>query len=135
MHYATLCSCGGGKGSIIGGLNGLLLVPVNKPFFPFRVLPRPSTAFVLTLVQCCNPCRRMLCWCQEFKATKQILIDTHYSTKVIKLAAVVWCAKHCYERAIVEKLVSIFDYHMCPTNKIHVVFCQKLIYDTFSKAI
>lgn len=64
---------------------------------------------------------------------EQALVDAHHSTRVVELAAVVWCGKECDKLALREELVAILNDLMRTADEIHVVLLQEARYDVWAK--
>jgi hypothetical protein len=64
----------------------------------------------------------LLRWLQDLEGTQQTFVDAHHCSRVVKLAAVVWCAEQCNQLPLTEEFVTILDDLMSTADEIHIVF-------------
>jgi len=83
----------------------------------------------------CASSARVCSGTKNGETAHESVIDGHESARVIELAAVVWCTKHCHQLATTEELVAILDDLMGSTDQVDIIFLQELLDNGLAESV
>ena len=72
---------------------------------------------------------------EQLEATEELRRHAHDGAVVVEFATVVGSREHRDEDAVLEELVPILDYHVCPTDQVEVVPGEELSDNPLAKRV